>query len=278
MASVTILFFVSVCLVISGLIDFAESFPLEGASKKVVYTRYVRRRPIPYSNDFVEEVIEVFNTQRRPPPYAFLHDEDLTRFVRCDFDPSMPDCDDESQESDSEGRTENSPLSTTTTKPSSTSTTSSSSFWWQTKTETTSTTTEQNSNSNEEGIELRYDIITEIPETTSTTRIPAVSIPTTSIPAASEEEEYGEEDENNEGDNGNDYEGETNQDTKSNETDDPGKTEYNEEDENAENNNNSEVVAEVEIEKNGNDDDEGGDVTEDQTQEATTKKSFFNWF
>ncbi|XP_055912112.1 uncharacterized protein LOC129946100 [Eupeodes corollae] len=277
MASVVFLAFISslfLLIIINTSVQFnsVEGLPLSQGKRNIVYTRYVRRRPIPYSNNYVREVIEVFKTHRRPPPYAFLHDEDLTRFVRCDFDPSMPDCGEEtnsattSERSSTSSTTSRSDISTSTLAPfaTSTRTTFTPLSWWDRRTEESSTETPTTSTTTTEQNIPQLGL----PEAITSTSKPLVSIDL-------------EDEETNKSEDGNEYDDGFNKERNN----DPGETEYYDEGEEDENNNSQGVTNDNEVEEEAEAEVETADdadtEVETQTQETTVKpttKSFLNWF
>ena len=69
---------------------------LDGASPTrypIVYRRYIRRRPPMYPTDeYSEDVLEIYNTKAKPPAYNSLTDEEVDRFIFCDFNRHLEKC------------------------------------------------------------------------------------------------------------------------------------------------------------------------------------------
>lgn len=59
----------------------------------IVYRRYIRRRPPIYPTDeYSEDILEIYNTKAKPPAYNSLTDEEVDRFIFCDFSRHLEEC------------------------------------------------------------------------------------------------------------------------------------------------------------------------------------------
>lgn len=59
----------------------------------VVYRRYVRRRPPTFPTDeFSEDILEIYHTKAKPPSYNIMTDEEVDLFIFCDFNRHMEKC------------------------------------------------------------------------------------------------------------------------------------------------------------------------------------------
>ncbi|XP_068159121.1 uncharacterized protein [Drosophila tropicalis] len=123
------------------LIQAAALRPLETSdgipANPVAYKRWVRRRPSPHDPTLsVYEVRHVYFVRRsttpKPKPVIQLNDEDMDLQIRCDFQPTLPECN-----VNHAGSSTSSTSTTTSTTSTSTSTTTTST----TPSTTTSTTT-----------------------------------------------------------------------------------------------------------------------------------------
>ncbi|XP_039499689.1 uncharacterized protein YGR130C [Drosophila santomea] len=147
--------------------------------------RYVRRRISPDNPDLeIIEIKEVFYVRRPKKVVVPLDSAELDWRIRCDFDPSLPECGDYLKKPVAATRP---PTTTTTTTAAPTTTTTSTTT---TTTRRTTTTTEPADESMERRIRCEFDPTAEecAPSTTSTTT--STTTTTTETPVLSESEEH----------------------------------------------------------------------------------------
>ncbi|EDW82003.2 uncharacterized protein Dwil_GK18848 [Drosophila willistoni] len=106
------------------LIQAAALRPLETSdgipANPVAYKRWVRRRPSPHDPTLsVYEVRHVYFVRRsttpKPKPVIELNDEDMDLQIRCDFQPTLPECNVIHHGSSSSSTTSTTSTTTTTT-------------------------------------------------------------------------------------------------------------------------------------------------------------------